>query len=207
VKATIGYFRGDFKSVPEALKAAFSGVFDIISEPFNKAFAWVGDKWESLKSAFGFGPKIEIPKPVVAGTPLRSRARGGMYSAPTVTEFAERGPEVAVPVGLADRGLGLSNLKIAARALGLGDMKAGAPDAGTTALDRGLRAPNAKEKAGRAPDKINVTISCDPQISIIANGSSQEEVRRAAIEALREFGAKMIPEWREQIARTAYVTG
>jgi hypothetical protein len=67
--------------------------------------------------------------------------------------------------------------------------------------------PNAKTSPERGTDKINVTISCDPQIGINVNGGNPEEIRRAVVEAMRELGAKMIPEWREQIARTAYVTG
>jgi hypothetical protein len=60
------------------LRNAFSNVKEFITKPFSDAFAWVSDKWESLKSAFGFGPEIKVPKPIAARAPIRARARGGL---------------------------------------------------------------------------------------------------------------------------------
>jgi hypothetical protein len=80
---------------------------------------------------------------------------------------------------MADRGLGRANLDIAARALGVGGMRGGGP----------------------------VTIESSPVIQMSIYGGDPDEMRNAAIEALREYGARMLPEWAAQIERVSYVTG
>ena len=233
IDGIIGYFRGDFESFPDALKSILSGVLDIIAEPFRdaeklissvvesikkfftdipddimkalaglkdiimapfkEAFEFVTSKLDSIVKAFnavkdflGFGDGGASPIPpgaVGAGfetvKDLPGRARGGLITHPTISTFAERGPEVAVPVGMADRGLGLANLDIASRALGLGGMRGGKP----------------------------IIIESNPVLQISVNGGDPEEFRRVAIEVLRDYGAKMIPEWAAQIERTSYATG
>jgi hypothetical protein len=161
--------------------------------PFKEAFAFITEKLDSVVGAFnsvknflGFGDDGAAPIPpgeVGAGFnaigDLPNRARGGIITHPTIASFAERGPEVAVPVGMADRGLGMANLDIAARALGVGGMRGGAP----------------------------VTIESSPVIQVSVNGGDPEEIRNVMIEVLRDYGAGMLPEWAAQIERTSYVTG
>jgi hypothetical protein len=185
VKGIIGFFKGDFESLPDALRSTLSNVWNIITKPFSDAFGWVREKWDSLKSSFGFGPTITVPVregslgESMQKTGVAGRARGGLFATPTIARFAERGPEVAVPVGMADRGLGMANLDLAARALGLGNIRGGQP----------------------------ANIEFSPVVHVSVNGGDPAEIKRVVIEALRECGAKMLPEWAAQIARTSYATG
>jgi hypothetical protein len=172
---------------------ALAGLKDIIMAPFKEAFEFITGKldavigtFNSVKDFLGFGGDGTPPIPpgaveagfkAIEGAP--SRARGGLITHPIISTFAERGPEVAVPVGMADRGLGLANLDIAARALGVGNMRGG----GT------------------------VTIESSPVIQVSVNGGDPEEIRNVMLEVLRDYGAKMLPEWAAQIERTSYATG
>jgi hypothetical protein len=184
VKKIIGFFKGDFGDMPDELKGLLSGLKDIIIGPFKEAFDWITSKWDSLKNTIGLGEGGVISDTL--GTmrtgfkTLTGYARGGLITKPTVASFAERGPEVAVPVGIADRGLGMANLDIASRALGLGGARSGGKP---------------------------VTIEASPVIQVTVNGGDPEEIRRVMIEVMREYGAKMIPEWAARIARTSYATG
>jgi hypothetical protein len=182
-----------FTDIPDAIMNAFAGLKDIIMAPFKEAFAFITEKLDSVVGAFnsvknflGFGEDETPPIPpgeLGAGfntiKDLPGRARGGLFTHPTVSTFAERGPEVAVPIGMADRGLGLANLDIAARALGVG----------------GMRGSGA------------VTIESSPVIQVSVNGGDPEEIRNVMLEVLRDYGARMLPEWAAQIERTSYVTG
>jgi phage-related protein len=186
VKGLIGFFKGDFESLPQAIESIFAGVKDIITKPFMEAFDWVVNHWNSMKEAIGLGEGGMLTKAgsAVSGAwssfkDFTGFARGGLITHPTVASFAERGPEVAVPVSMADRGLGLASLDIASRALGRGGMSGGNP----------------------------VTIESSPVIQVSVNGGDPAEIRRMMVEVMREYGAKMVPEWAAQIARTSYATG
>jgi hypothetical protein len=168
---------------------ALAGLADIIKAPFESAFGFITETWDSIAGTFnaakdflGFGGG-DKPKPAVPQMPedmhMNYFARGGLITRPTIASFAERGPEVAVPVGMADRGLGLANLDIAARALGVGGMRGGGP----------------------------VTIESSPVIQVSVNGGNPDEIRDVMIEVLRDYGAKMLPEWAAQIERVSYATG
>jgi hypothetical protein len=149
----------------------------MITAPFTDAFGWITTQWEKLKSMFGMGATVDVRALEGESYSPEYHARGGLFTKPTISAFAERGPEVAVPVGLADRGLGLSNLNLAARALGLGNINSGA-----------------------------TSFEFNPTINLTVNGGNPEEVKRVVLDAMREAGASMIPLWQEQIARTAYST-
>lgn len=223
VKATIGYFRGDFESVPEALASAFKGIKSIITEPFEKAFAWVSDKWEGVKAMFGGGPRAAAPS-----ISMRRHARGGVISSPAFSSLAERGPEVVVPYGQADRGLGLSALSKAARGLGV-DVLPNKEDglasvfAALEKLEMGLTSRHnenikqtlsdyarGKERAGGMrqgserfgsnPIKIEFN-----NLSITGGGDGRDLAQSFMAEVERRF-PYLMAQWQERVARTSYGT-
>lgn len=182
--------------IPAAIGEIFADVKDYIIAPFEGAFTWVSNKWASLKGMFSKGPRVDVDYGEVHGR--ASRARGGMSSVPIVTSFAERGPEVAVPVGLADRSFGISNLNLASRAMGFGNVVPG------TRTDEHMpQMPNLRAQT----KQVSLKIDYAPTVQLTVNGGNANEIRQVVIDALREFGAKMLPEWQEQLARVAYVTG
>ncbi|MDR3164979.1 MAG: hypothetical protein LBU13_05325 [Synergistaceae bacterium] len=176
-----------FVDIPDSIKNALAGLKDIITAPFKEAFTFITEKvdslkgaFKSIKGAFSFEASDE-DKAAAAQMPKGTggRARGGLITHPMISTFAERGPEVAVPVGMADRGLGLANLDIAARALGVGGMRGGS----------------------------TITIESNPVIQVSVNGGDPNEIRNVMLEVLRDYGAKMLPEWAAQIERLSYATG
>lgn len=180
LKANILYVLGE---IPKALKGILVGIKDTITEPFTAAFDMVATGWAKLKGVFGktdIAPAVSIAK---ASQPITTNARGGMVSSPTLSTLAERGPEIVVPAGRADRSRGLAALKLASHSLGVESNGIGRGNSGAF-------------KAG------NITVA--PVFHISGNGG--DDISQKVLAALESIGPKIIAEWQEQIARVSYGT-
>lgn len=204
--------RGDFGSFSEFIDNLFGGLFDIIVGPFKKAFSWITDAWNGLKNLLGMGVTtsidVEANRELLDGgiadgmmaRDLAHNARGGVVTTPTVSTLAERGPEAVVPLAHQDRARGVAMLDVASRALGAVG-SSGDDNVGLAMLEKMLKP---QQQTQRADVSANFTM---PAITInISGGGTDADIRETIIETMREVGARMIPEWAEQIERCAYGT-
>lgn len=112
-------FHGEFDGIGEFLSACFNNVFEIITGPFTRAFDWVSDKWQGLKSMLGMGAEINAEvRTGENGGGVRHFARGGIITKPVWSLAGEDGKEAIVPLEPRHAARGLSVLGDAARALG-----------------------------------------------------------------------------------------
>ena len=179
-KANVLYVLGE---IPSALMGILASIKDTITAPFTAAFDMVATGWAKLKGVFGqtdIAPAVSVAK---ASQPISAHARGGQVSSPTLSTLAERGPEIVVPAGGADRSRGLAALKLASRSLGVGSNGMGGSNGGAF-------------KAG------NITVA--PVFHISGNGG--DDISQKVLSALESLGPRIIAEWQEQIARVSYGT-
>lgn len=62
---------GMISSVVAGIGSAFSGVFDIITAPFAKAFDWVSEKWNGLKAIFSSGVNVNANMATASASPVQ----------------------------------------------------------------------------------------------------------------------------------------
>lgn len=181
IKTICRAIKGDFDGFGDFIGELFGGLYDTLVSPFQKAFSWISDAWGSLKSWLGIGPEINaaVDAGDLGGVTGLHNARGGIITQPAVSHVAERGPEAIIPLTHQDRARGLAMLDTASRALGVG--------------------------GGKGTVSASFTM---PAITINISGGDADVggLRETIIDTMREVGARMIPEWTEQIERCAYGT-
>jgi hypothetical protein len=131
-------------------------------------------------------------------------ARGGLISTPTLSTLAERGSEIVVPLGEADRKFGLFNLAMAARKLGI-------PRTDTTNPTRKIpefpkiKIPESPRNGIMSPrSEVTQNITFAPNIQV--TGDNAEEISRSVTEKMRAQFPQFLQEAQEAAERVAYGT-
>lgn len=141
----------------------------------------------------------------MAQTPIAQNARGGHISSPRISRLAERGPEEVVPLGEADRGLGLSRLFEAAR-----KMNVPIVDTDTEAPFRFPEFPKPPQDASggaegaAAGDSVSPHISYAPVFNI--SGENAREVAAQVENANRRSFRELLEAFQHEKERCSYAT-
>ena len=135
---------------------------------------------------------------------VSQNARGGHISSPRISRLAERGPEEVVPLGEADRGLGLSRLFEAAR-----KMNVPIVDPATEAQFRFPEFPSLPQEASRGAESaagasVSPNISYAPVFNI--SGENAREVAAQVENANRRSFGELLEAFRHERERFSYAT-
>ena len=152
-------------------------------------------------------PEVNVTVKVDAqatNNPVSQNARGGHISSPRISRLAERGPEEVVPLGEADRGLGLSRLFEAAR-----KMNVPIVDPATEAQFRFPEFPSLPQETSRGAESaagasVSPNISYAPVFNI--SGENAREVAAQVENANRRSFGELLEAFRHERERFSYAT-
>lgn len=141
----------------------------------------------------------------MAQTPIAQNARGGHISSPRVSRLAERGPEEVVPLGEADRGVGLSRLFEAAH-----KMNVPIVDTDTETRVKFPEFPAPSKEASRGAESVTAGGSVSPNISYAPvfniSGENARDVAAQVENANRRSFGELLEAFRHERERFSYAT-
>lgn len=153
-------------------------------------------------------PEVNVTVKVdaqAANNPVSQNARGGHISSPRISRLAERGPEEVVPLGEADRGLGLSRLFEAAR-----KMNVPIVDADTETKFRFPEFPKPPKEASGGAESAVAGGSVSPNISYAPvfniSGENARNVAAQVENANRRSFGELLEAFRHEKERFSYAT-